>query len=578
VPVFSWSSLRRFSAPRVIGPALLMLMVAVGLAVPHVGLAATPEAVSGGTPAATGPVTAPRPTGRPNIVVVMADDMRADELLHMPSLRAAVGNHGLTFQNSFSPYPLCCPARASFLTGRYAHNHRVYWHQAPYGYGAFDDSRTLATSLRAAGYTTGFIGKYLNRYGPAISKVSGRRSYRYVPRGWTDWRASIDATRGLGVHGGTYNYLDTPFNVNGEVDNRYRGRYQSHVIGGFSVDMARDFSRRGNPFFMYVNYVAPHFGGPREPDDPPAFLTDDRGNRQDVRTPARPPSVRGRFDKLITRGAGMPRGGGPSEGDVSDKPRAFSRLPEPNSRERAALTELTRQRAEAIHVMDQQVKRLIVQLKRSGEWADTVFMFTSDNGYYLGEHRRRSGKVRAHEPSLRVPFLVTGPGMRRKGDRFDPITTIDVSASILDLAGARPPRRADGTSRVPTMLYGDRGWTVPVLDEATHGEGRGARSPGFRGPRTSIGIRTARYSYIRNRTGEHELYDLARDPLQLENVHGQAAYVTAERALLGVWWRTRNCAGGECRVALPPSLRAGPAAESRLTRSYWRRVRQAYGF
>lgn len=562
-------SLLRRGLLAVAGAAVL----AAGLAVPQIGTGATPAPAGAVQPAAS----RPQPD-RPNIVVVMADDMRVDELRHMPSLRATVAEHGLTFQNSFSPYPLCCPARASFLTGRYAHNHKVYWHEAPYGYGAFDDSRTLATSLRGAGYTTGFIGKYLNRYGPARSKVSGRPSYKYVPRGWTDWRASIDAVRGVGVHGSTYNYMDTPFNVNGKVDNRYRGRYQSFVIGDFSVDMTEDFSRRDKPFFMYVNYVAPHFGGPREPDDPPAFLIDDKGRRQDVRTPARPPSVRGRFDGLIRRAAGMPKGGGPSERDISDKPKAFSRMPEPNARERRAMAELTRQRAESIYVMDQQVKRLVAALKRSGEWADTVFMFTSDNGYYLGEHRRRSGKVRAHEPSLRVPFLVTGPGLRTKADRFDPITTIDVSASILDLAGAKAPWLADGTSRVPTMLDGDRGWSTPVLDEATHAEGFDGQSPGFRGPRTSIGIRTARYSYIRNRTDEHELYDLKRDPLQQENVYGHPAYADVVRSLNRVWWRTRNCAGAECRVALPPSLRADAAAEAGLTRSYWRRVQAVYGF
>ncbi len=91
---------------------------------------------------------------------------------------------GISFENSFAPYPLCCPARATFLTGQHAHNHGVYWHEPPYGYGAFDDSRTVATSLQAAGYRTGFLGKYLNRYGLDRSKVSGQPSHRYVPRGW----------------------------------------------------------------------------------------------------------------------------------------------------------------------------------------------------------------------------------------------------------------------------------------------------------------------------------------------------------------------------------------------------------
>jgi N-acetylglucosamine-6-sulfatase len=506
----------------------------------------------------------------PNIVVVMADDMRADDLLFMPQLRSLVGEHGLTFANSFSPYPLCCPARASFLTGRYAHNHKIYWHDEPYGYGAFDDSRTIATSLQAAGYETGFIGKYLNRYGPARSKVSGQPSYQYVPEGWTDWRASIDRVKGVGVHGSTYDFMDTPFNVNGKVDNRYKGDYNTDVIGDFSVGMARRFAAQDNPFFMYVNYVAPHHGGPIEPDDPAAGLK--------VPTPARPDSVKGMYDDLITRGAGMPRDGGPSEADISDKPRAFSQDPEPDDEVREAIAEATRQRAESITVMDGQVRRLVAELKHSGEWADTVFMFTSDNGYYLGEHRRRGGKVRAHEPSLRVPFLVTGPGMRKAAVRYDPITTIDVSASILDLADAEPPYVADGTSRVPTMRRGDQGWAAPVVNAAPNTGRATPRPAGFRGPRTSIGVRTARYSYIRSATGEHELYDLRRDPLQMTNLHRAPAYRPVEQALYRVWWDARNCVGDQCQTPLPPELSATPAVERTLTRGYWRGIREAYGF
>ncbi len=110
---------------------------------------------------------------RPNVVVVMADDMRADDLRFMPHVRRLVAARGLTFGNSFSPYPLCCPARASFLTGQYPHNHGVLGNEAPYGFGAFDDRATLATSLQAAGYRTGFVGKYLNDYGTVPSRVTG---------------------------------------------------------------------------------------------------------------------------------------------------------------------------------------------------------------------------------------------------------------------------------------------------------------------------------------------------------------------------------------------------------------------
>ena len=145
---------------------------------------------------------APDRDERPNIVVVMADDLRVDDVQWMPRTRRLFARTGISFENSFAPYPLCCPARATFLTGQHAHNHGVYWHDPPYGYGAFDDSRTVATSLQAAGYRTGFLGKYLNRYGLDRSKVSGKPSHRYVPRGWDEWRGAVENPGDAGFHGG----------------------------------------------------------------------------------------------------------------------------------------------------------------------------------------------------------------------------------------------------------------------------------------------------------------------------------------------------------------------------------------
>ncbi|WP_182526726.1 sulfatase family protein [Nocardioides dongkuii] len=571
-------------------PVLAALAVLVGVALVALTLVAvSPDRPAPGAPAPAAPATSPTATTapplparearveRPNIVVVMADDMRADDLQFAPAVRRLVGRTGVTFANSFSPYPLCCPARASFLTGTYAHNHRVYWHEPPSGYGAFDDSRTLATSLRARGYRTGFIGKYLNRYGLDTSRVSGRPSHTYVPRGWDEWRAAVENPGGLGFSGGTYDYLDTPFNVDGRIDDGYGGRYQTDVIGDFSVGMARRLAARRAPFLMYVNYVAPHVGEPVEADDTRDVRNDD-GDLVDLRSPARPAWVRGRFDALIPRGRGLPRGGGPAERDVRDKPSPFADLPEVNAAERRGLRDLTRQRAESIYVMDRQVARLVRELRRSGAWSDTVLVFTSDNGYFLGEHRQRSGKVRAHEPSLRVPLLVTGPGLRRGATSSDPVTTVDLTATLLDLAGARPPRRLDGRSVADALRDGDQGWLRPVLTEATHTGGVGRRSPGFAGPRTSIGVRTGRYSYVRNRAGTHELYDLWRDPLQLRNVYGERSYRADQRLLQEVWWRLRNCRGAGCRVRLPESLQLDAASLGRRTRAYWRAVDRTYGY
>src|SRR5690606_8079350 len=125
---------------------------------------------------------------RPNLVLIMFDDMRDDDLRFMPHTRRLVGGAGVRFVNSFSPNPLCCPARASSLTGQYSHNHRVYDVRAPYAFHSFDDRSTLATWLQKAGYATVYLGKYLNLYGEQPEPGASRgRSVRYVPPGWTDW-------------------------------------------------------------------------------------------------------------------------------------------------------------------------------------------------------------------------------------------------------------------------------------------------------------------------------------------------------------------------------------------------------
>jgi N-acetylglucosamine-6-sulfatase len=219
----------------------------------------------------------------------------------------------------------------------------VYSNTHPFGYRSFDDSRTLATALSSAGYRTGFVGKYLNGYGRDRSLVSGMRSWKYVPRGWTDWIGAFQNPGIRGIHGGTYNYFDTPYNVNGRVDNRYRGTYQTKVLADFGIGLVRKYHRSNAPFFLYLSFVAPHTGAPHENDDPGRVRRSD-GKYLSFPTPARPAWVKGTFDQVITRPAGLPRNGGPAEADVWDKPTFFRRLPELNRAERAALTEVTRQR------------------------------------------------------------------------------------------------------------------------------------------------------------------------------------------------------------------------------------------
>ena len=493
-------------------------------------------------PAEPGPAE-PGDPDRPNLVVVMADDMRQDDLRFAPNVRRLVLERGTQFVNSFSPFPLCCPARASFLTGQYAHNHGVYHHLEPYGFGSFDDSFTLATALRRSGYHTAFVGKYLNNYGRQPSLVTGEPSWRYVPPGWEDWRAAVEAAPGSPATGDTYRYFDTSYNLNGTVWND-PGSYQTDTLGAMARDVVREYAGDDAPFFLYLSFVAPHTSALREDDDPP-----------DLATPERPDRVKGRFDDVVTKAPGLTRRGA-SDRDMSDEAPIMRGRGEPDADLRAQLVASTRQRAEAISVLDEQLGRLVRTLERRGEWDDTVLLFTSDNGYFLGEHRRPSGKVLPHEPSLRVPLALAGRGVPAGELRYDPVTTVDLTATLAEYAGVtdRLARHhvPDGLSMVPVVRDGDRGWRRPVLTEAMIRPADDVRPHGF-GHRDSIGVRVGGWKYVRYlRTGE--LYDLDDDPNELRNLWDEPGTRDVRQQLGRLWHRLKDCAGVDCTLELPAEL------------------------
>ena len=514
-----------------------------------------------------------------NIVMIMADDMRADDLRFMPRARRLIGDRGLTFRNSFSPYPLCCPARASFLTGQYPHNHRVLNNVPPWGFGAFDDRATLATSLQAAGYQTGFVGKYLNGYGAVRSEVTHGPSWSYVPAGWTDWYGAVERPPGSQYpSGGTYDYFHTIFNVNGETDDSHQGEYQTTVLGRFTRTLVRSYSGSDRPFFVYLSALAPHTGAPREPDDF-SWVSGPDQSRRSFATPARPHWVKGLFDASVTRSPGLPVDGSSPEADVRDKPLQVRRAPlEPA--EETAILELTRQRAEALDVLDIEVARIVATLEQTGALKNTVIMFTSDNGYLLGEHRLPFAKTLLYEPSLRVPLLVAGPGVPA-GERFDPVGTPDLPATILALADASPPHPADGSSLLDSFP-GDRGWTSPVLTEALVESAADdnlarLRRLGFTDARTVVGIRTAQYKLVRWATGAVELYDLRADPNELTNRAADRRYRQVRRQLERLWWEYKDCRGTACTRPMPATLRVEPGRLARLTEAQAAGVRAIFG-
>ncbi len=499
---------------------------------------------------------------RPNVVMMIVDDMRADDLRYMPQTERLLGGGGVTFANSFSPYPLCCPARASIFTGQYTHNHRVFSVSPPYAFPALQDDSTLATWLQDAGYATVLLGKYMNGYGnlPEPGTTVGN-SVRYVPPGWTDWRASLEGglRRRHPAHGSTYQYFDTTLSVNGQSFANYEGRYQSNVYGNLSRRIIHRRAASDRPFFLYASYTAPHNGGPREADDQ-KYVQDDTGATVKFGSPARPNGVKGMFDGVISAAPGAHW----EDPDPSDKPQHLRDLTRPNAAELSAMLMVTRQRAEALAVVDRQVARTVEALADTGELEETLVIFTSDNGYYLGEQHIRTGKILPHEPSLRTPLLMRGPGLPQGVVRYDPFLSIDFAPTIADLAEAKVKLPVDGVSMLNVARHGDEGWKRPVLTETggrsvvrntdESGQPLDVDDPGARDIRWAIGIRTDRYLYVDLATGEEELYDVRTDPEQYHNLVTDPSHAEVLDLLRGELRRMRSCDGAECTVSLPEQL------------------------
>lgn len=179
---------------------LLSAVLLLGMTPGPAGDADGPAVLPGATrsdPTTTSPgVPAIADESRPNIVVIMLDDMRADDLdgPWMQQTRRLLGAQGVRFANTVVPLPLCCPARSSFLTGQYPHNHGVWAHSEPWGYPALDDRETLPVWLQRAGYNTAFLGKYLNDYRGQHPDTGAIDGTFYVPPGWSDWKASLAST------------------------------------------------------------------------------------------------------------------------------------------------------------------------------------------------------------------------------------------------------------------------------------------------------------------------------------------------------------------------------------------------
>ena len=444
-------------------------------------------AVPGGPDAA--PAAVP---GAPNVVVIMTDDQDRRSMRVMRQTKRLVGARGATFVNSFATTPLCCPSRATFLTGPYAHNHGVRTNKP--GYSALDPSETVPVWLDRNGYRTGHVGKFLNRYGRDSDP-------REVPPGWDEWYAF--------VHSSEFSLYDYTLNENGRLI-RYGSAprdYQTDVY----ARKAADFVVRNaglQPFFLSVATLAPH----RDSGGPPRPAPRHAGAFAQARLP-RPPSF--------------------NEKRVGDKP-AFVRGTRRLSSERIrALTQLHRGRLRSLLAVDDLVERVVEALRDTGELANTLLVFTSDNGFLLGQHRL-TGKSWAYESSVRVPLLMRGPGIPAGVTRPQLVGNVDLAATILDATGANAPAShpLDGTSLLPLARNRDARRGRELLLES------------YEVPYKAL--RTQRYLFVRHRSGERELYGLAADPDQLRSLHAVRSRNAVERDLNSRLRRLEDCVGQAC--------------------------------
>lgn len=414
--------------------------------------------------------------GAPNIVLILTDDQRWDTLGAMPAVQELLVEKGVSFENAFVVNSLCCPSRATILTGKYSHSTGVYLNGGPHGgFQSFKDPSTIATWLDAAGYDTGLFGKYLNRYGNT-----------YVPPGWDRWFAFS----GHGERARPAPYFDYYVNDDGELV-RFRKAaedYSTDVLAGEAVDFVQGAD---GPLFLYFSTTAPH-----RPATPP-------------------PRYAGRFDHLEPW-----RPASYDERDVSDKPRWVQDLPRLDAAERAAADERRRNQYRTLLAVDDAVRRIVQALADTGRLENTLILFMSDNGESWGEHRW-TRKSTAYEEDIRVPFVVRwdarlGSGQTRAGL----VTNLDVAPTFAAAAGVSAPG-AEGEDVLSSPRRED--FLVEHLQLA--GDSEGAEIPGY------CAVRSTRFLYVAYATQEEELYDLERDPLELENRAGEKAYAADQDAL-----------------------------------------------
>jgi arylsulfatase A-like enzyme len=453
--------------------------------------ACTPASRPGATPSPSAgrPATAAS-ADRPNIVFVLTDDLAWNLVRYMPHVRA-LQRAGTTFTNYTVTDSLCCPSRSSIFSGKFPHDTGVYTNNAPDGgYGVFsgrgEESSTFATDLQRAGYRTAMMGKYLNGYLP---------QNRVVPPGWTEWDVAGNAYREY-----RYRLLE-----NRRV--RYYGSraadYLTDVISAKAQRFITASAAARQPFLVEVATFAPHAPFTPAARDENSFLT--------IRAPRT-----AAYDRL------------PS----AAPPWLATRRPL-TGRQKTEIDVEFRLRAQAVQAVDRMLGALQATLTRAGVAQNTVVVFTSDNGFHMGEHRLNPGKQTAFDTDVRVPLVMAGPGIADGITVAQPAQNIDLRPTFGDLAGVTVPDDVDGHSLRPVLAGAATGWRTTALVEH-HGPDIRPGDPDYPAPfsgnpPTYSAIRTTRYTYVEYAGGFAEYYDRVSDPDQMHNTAVRLPAVARER-------------------------------------------------
>uniref|UniRef100_A0A3Q3WD40 N-acetylglucosamine-6-sulfatase n=1 Tax=Mola mola TaxID=94237 RepID=A0A3Q3WD40_MOLML len=477
------------------------------------------------------------PSKPSNIILILADDqdVQLGGMTPMKKTKDLIGDAGATFVNAYTVTPLCCPSRSSILTGQYPHNHEVrnnslsgncsspQWQKGP-------ESVAFPFYLSKQKYQTFFAGKYLNQYG---TKAAGDVSH--VPPGWDQWHALV----------GNSQYYNYSLSVNGKEEKHrdsYVEDYLTDLITNRSLAFLESRSPQ-HPFFLMLSPPAPHIPWTAAPKYQKEF--------SDVKAPRD-----GSFDKLGKDKHWLLR--------QPVNPMTASSL--------AFLDNAYRKRWQTLLSVDDMVELLVKKLNSIGELNNTYIFYTSDNGYHTGQFSLPIDKRQLYEFDIRIPLMVRGPGIKPKQTLKAPVLNIDLAPTILDISGVNlssvnvdgqsflsqmAPSLRNGTER-PFFLVEYTGEGQPISDPACPRLGPGlsqcfpdcvcedAYNNTYACVRTIDGEQNLQYCEFADSESFVEVYDLASDPHQLENIVKKV-----DPAILQVMnqrlIKLQSCVGVTCR-------------------------------